>query len=870
MTDLVWHTDVAVEFISRFHGAGFATVTAIRCDETTTGGDSVTVNALLPQQVSNLTNFIERSQNNHNIYFMLARPRDGLGHKKAKKEEVQSTCWLHVDIDPRPRDDDDIPLEEHFEQERARAIARLAAYKHQPTVILDSGGGIQAFWKLKEPFGFNGTQESYNVIEDRNRALALAVGADMACWNMDRIMRVPGTINIPDARKVKKGRTRRAASLIEFNENVYDLDQFECQAAAISGPTAAAPGSAAVANVVQLREIPQHVDLDAIPQLTEELKEVAVAGLSGRFTKRWSSRSEMYFWWIVQCRQLQISQEVVVSILLDDRFGISRGVVEKRDQRKYAMRQIYRAEQKAGISSKPIIQCSPDNLPRQIDAIENIIMDGGLEIYQMEDRVVRIVEATYNTAPYVVDVKTKWLLEKFIDHALWMKHNGKELKKFEPKVNVAEHYLDRQGEWKLPRVTGIVHTPTLRADLTLLDSPGYDQESGLLYIGGTDSYPKIPDAPTRDDAVAALDKLIRPFRAFPFVPDRDRDDWTPTAEEGLKASSARSVVLSAMITGVIRASLPTAPMHATDAPEKGSGKSLIADCVSMLLTGRPAAPVSLGNDETEDEKRLVSVLMAGARMVVIDNVERAVEGAALCTILTQPTWQGRILGKSQMPTLPTNALFMATGNNITFKGDMTRRVLICRIDARSEHPDQRRFSFDPRQEVKAARLDLVMAALTVLRGWVAAGKPVPEDFRPMGSFEAWDMVRCALIWLGQPDPALTRTLTQAEDPAKTAIAEISEMWLNCFRTEEQRLITVFSDLCIPGISDHHKSELRDLLTSVCPNSKLSLRGLQNWFRKNSSKIVGGRRFVRSEDRRRGTMIKLETAEVLSDEEEIKM
>ena len=101
--------------------------------------------------------------------------------------------------------------------------------------------------------------------------------------------------------------------------------------------------------------------------------------------------------------------------------------------------------------------------------------------------------------------------------------------------------------------------------------------------------------------------------------------------------------------------------------------------------------------------------------------------------------------------LPATALVLASGNNLTFAGDVARRVVVCRLDAQMERPDARAFNFDVHDEVLVHRPALVVAGLTILRAYVVAGRP--EKLTPMGSFTDWDLIRGALVWLGMTDPS---------------------------------------------------------------------------------------------------------------------
>src|SRR5689334_3375299 len=95
--------------------------------------------------------------------------------------------------------------------------------------------------------------------------------------------------------------------------------------------------------------------------------------------------------------------------------------------------------------------------------------------------------------------------------------------------------------------------------------------------------PSIPDAPSYSEALAALELLKEPFADFPFVPD---------GPKGLSAS--RSVMLSIVLTGLVRRTLSTAPMHGVSAPTPGTGKSLAVQVAAMIIIGRAVTAMSQG------------------------------------------------------------------------------------------------------------------------------------------------------------------------------------------------------------------------------------------------------------------------------------
>ena len=186
---------------------------------------------------------------------------------------------------------------------------------------------------------------------------------------------------------------------------------------------------------------------------------------------------------------------------------------------------------------------------------------------------------------------------------------------------------------------------------------------------------------------------------------------------------SRSVALSAILTAVVRRSIAE-PLHGFTAPKMASGKTLLADVASLIATGKSNACISHADNETEERKRLLAVLMTGDPIICYDNVEKPFGSPALCSVLTSTEFKDRILGETRSISVPTNCLFLATGNNLTFHGDLsTRAVVCCRIDPGVERPEERHFKRDLRKHIPEHRGRLVAAVLTILRAYYVAGRP---------------------------------------------------------------------------------------------------------------------------------------------------
>jgi hypothetical protein len=237
------------------------------------------------------------------------------------------------------------------------------------------------------------------------------------------------------------------------------------------------------------------------------------------------------------------------------------------------------------------------------------------------------------------------------------------------------------------------------------------------------------------------------------------------------------------LSGVVRGLLRTCPLHAFDAPAAGTGKTKIAEIIGILATGVPPSGIAYSRSEEENEKRFGALLRAGDPVILLDNVTGDLEGDLLCTALTQEMVQVRILGLSETARVSTRSLFLATGNHLRLKGDLTRRAIVCRLDAKVANPEDRVFDFDPVVEVRQKRSQYVIDALTVLRAYVAAGQPV--KLSAFGSFEDWTLVRGALVWLDQPDPLDTKALLKAENPELEDRAELLSALLAVYPPGDQ-------------------------------------------------------------------------------------
>ena len=178
-------TAAAIAFLEAVHPGGLWPLTAIK----PTGGPP-TGRVFLPSGREQAIGWIDAHQGVAGLYYSVNEVRADFRGVKATKTDIVAAHFAHVDIDDLD------------------GLARLKAYSLAPSLIVFSGGGYQAFWKLAEPTA------DLDRVERINRQLAADLGGDN-CHNIDRIMRLPGTINVPNAKKRAAGRMPTLARVVE-------------------------------------------------------------------------------------------------------------------------------------------------------------------------------------------------------------------------------------------------------------------------------------------------------------------------------------------------------------------------------------------------------------------------------------------------------------------------------------------------------------------------------------------------------------------------------------------------------------------------------------------------------------------------------
>ena len=332
-------SEASIKFLKQWNKDGPWVLTAIQTDR-----KAITTATFRPADEPELKKWLDKFIGERNIYFHVNSVVRDLT-SKALKEDVKSADWLHIDIDPQPGGD--------LKAERDRALGLLTDNIPKgipkPTVVVFSGGGYQGFWRLNESVTIDGDIKKAEDFELYNKRLEQVFGGDH-CHNVDRIMRLPGTINIPDAKKKKAGRSEEKAVCFEFNNLSYDLSEFKkAQGVQIEGGAGVQGGTDVGGFTINVPgNVERIVDLSELDEwnVPDRVKVIIAQGRHPDQPKEGdNSRSAWLFDCICQLFRCGVPDEVVYSIVTDPEWGIAESVRESKNPERYAVRQMTRAKE---------------------------------------------------------------------------------------------------------------------------------------------------------------------------------------------------------------------------------------------------------------------------------------------------------------------------------------------------------------------------------------------------------------------------------------------------------------------------------------------------------------------------------------------
>jgi hypothetical protein len=392
-----------------------------------------------------------------------------------------------------------------------------------------------------------------------------------------------------------------------------------------------------------------------------------------------------------------------------------------------------------------------------------------------------------------------------------------------------------RNNWKLPHLKGITSVPLLSPDGELHLKEGFNPATGWFYSPRI-RIKDVPEQPTPEQISDAQELVVgKMLGDFPWM-----------------ASSDLAQFVAALFIPLLRSMIPDpTPMWCITATNPGSGKSLLSRILADLFGIKGA---SWGSDNGEQRKVITSVMLeSGAPVAVFDNLPsgHTIRFPVMSELLTSQVWKDRVLGRSEIVSLPNNLLWVVNGNNLTVGDDLARRSIWVRLnpDVRPDTRDPSVFAAgDLNEWLQLHSAEVLHALLTLLRGWVVAGMPKSNDH--MASFGAWPRTLGGILnWMCLPG-WLTDREAQMEDSDEDAFewAGFLATWHDELGEREytsQNLVD-FAFAAATGVSAASSlSKVMPTNGDKIPNSKQ----LGKWLRARQGRFFSGYRIISRRDAR---------------------
>lgn len=424
-------TDLSLEFLCKLRPSGPWMLTAILPNK-----GQIETRTFAGEQLEELQQWVDRFQGIRNIYYTLNSVRQQMS-TKPQKTDISEIIAFHCDCDPRAG--------ENFNEERERLLSKIKSFSPSPSIIIDSGGGYQVIFLLEQSIPLDGTTETAESYELYNRQLEILLDGDH-CFNVDRILRLPGTINVPDEKKKKKGRVEALAYVLEWNDTRYILGAFtkaptKIQNALVKIGDERLPGGGEKIKISGNIPLLYVDDLSKkkIP-ISDHIKVLIIHGVDPEEPNKYPSRSEPLFAVCCALVRAGADDDTIAGIIMNRDNKISSSILDKSRPEKYASKQIADAREEV-----------EDPMLRELNSKHAVISDMGGKC--------RIISETYDYALK----RPRISLQGFSDF----------LNRYcNKRVQIAE---DEEGKpVTKPAGTWWVHHPNRRQYETLIFAPGRD------------------------------------------------------------------------------------------------------------------------------------------------------------------------------------------------------------------------------------------------------------------------------------------------------------------------------------------------------------------------------------------------------------
>jgi hypothetical protein len=380
---------------------------------------------------------------------------------------------------------------------------------------------------------------------------------------------------------------------------------------------------------------------------------------------------------------------------------------------------------------------------------------------------------------------------------------------------------------KLPILNLLTNVPVFTPKGNLLTKAGYDRESQILYVPDRDleGMAPVPSIVTEMDVKKARGIWKEPLVDFPFVGQADHDNLMALALEHIVRS---------LIPGLC-------PGHLVDASSPGSGKDLAMECCIYPTLGHWPEITAAPATDDEMRKLITSAVLGHQSVLYIGNVGRRLDSPALAAAMTSSRWGDRILGVSETVDDALRLTWGFTGNNVTLSHELSRRIIVSRLEPPMANPEDREESSfrhpQLKRWVKENRASLLWALYVMVSWWLQKGRP-KANLKPLGSFEEWTEVMGGILFAAGYTSFLANRdqIKAAVDDETGPLAELCKRWFDEDKAKTDGNARTASEV-LDLVSEHNEAKPIEGLR--VPDNR-SLRSQCTWMGWYLSKKARGR------------------------------
>ena len=653
--------------------------------------------------------------------------------------------WADIDV-AHPIHKKSAQLPPSIEQ----AMDALAKLPYEPTLIVDSGHGLQYWWLFEKPWVFADqeewaqgrriTQWWHRLVQELFKAQGWTTDS---VFDLARIMRVPGTFNnkVSGERKpVVTIKTDGPRYVVDDLLGLVPPDFVASPPVAERTVSKGSPGknekkpkatAASIGLVLQANAQPSPVRLDTLlklkpkfkatweknrPDMTDQSASAYEMSIANHCVRaEWPDQEvvdAMIYWRVIHGEDLKLREDYYQGTLDEAKRSIAeiphRPTVDptaKTSQREEPVGESvsYPKEQRQKVM---LMKDEGLNIEACIHAVKH--SNNPPTLFSISDgQGIGVLTSVQGRAGMEICTGEQTHLE-IARRVRFVRPNRRLIEESTVPSVTLMNLVHLALRPELPRFNGFKRLPFLWGG-ALVASPGYHSESGY--------YVDVPADLDLDLSVeSALATIDEFFEGFPFQGPADK-------------ANALSVIL-----GFPLKPLGRAPGLFADKPTSQTGASLLCRSLGTIIEGAPPAMVTQGKSIGELDKRLITKLKDQPTVIILDNLNRELDSDMVASGMTDDYFGGRLLGNNRDALVPTKSLtLMFTGKNLTATRELLNRSLRCRLDAGVPRPETlTHFGHTMPDAMLTNRVAIVSAVSSIIQRWIDAGMPRGEPV--LGSF----------------------------------------------------------------------------------------------------------------------------------------